>query len=278
MKFCPGSVLRGTLMDLQAHRLRSRKRHEPYLRVRHHRTAELEPLPRAQVHHPIRQARLLQQAHKPRRNRRSIDRRLQNHRVPADDRRRRHPRHNRKRKVPWRNHRADAQRYVTKLVTFSGKLNRCRRSIEPQRLASIELQKVDRLAHIRIGLAPVLADLIGQPRAELELPLANQRRRPKQQPGALRDWNSLPTQKRSLSRLPRLLPRAQRQPADECLSPVRVALDSQKRSCPRYECACRPRSGRTLVPVRSGPTEAPLPSAAYFRRSRSQQMVHSQRA
>ncbi len=68
---------------------------------------------------------------------------------------------------------------------------RCRLS-QAQRLTRIELQKVDGLGHIGIGLNPVLAHLVGQPGAELKFALANQLRRLQQQGRALLHGHVLP--------------------------------------------------------------------------------------
>ena len=165
----------------------------------HQRAAHLRA-PLHQVHYAIRQSRLHQQCDEPRRNRRRIGRRLQHHRVAADDGRRRHPGHDRQRKVPRRNHRSHAQWNVAQLVALAWILNRRRRCIQSQRLACVKLQKVDALANIRIGLAPVLADLQRQPRAELEVSLAQQLRRTHQQSHALRRSSPAPTRKSRMSR------------------------------------------------------------------------------
>ena len=54
------------------------------------------------------------------RNRRRIARWLQDHRIAADDRRRRHARHDRRGKIPGRDYRADAERDVAQCVAFAG--------------------------------------------------------------------------------------------------------------------------------------------------------------
>ena len=82
--------------------------------------------------------------------------RLQDHGVPGDDRGHGHARHNGEREVPGRDHRAYAQGQVVQLVMLAGQLNRRRRFFQPQRLASVELRKVDCLGDIGIGLGPVL--------------------------------------------------------------------------------------------------------------------------
>ena len=69
-------------------------------------------------------------------------------------------------------------------IALAGILNGRCGSSKPQSLARIELQKVDGLAHISIGLSPVLAYLECQPGHELELALANYVSRIQQQRNA----------------------------------------------------------------------------------------------
>ena len=75
-------------------------------------------------------------------------------------------------------------------------LDRRRRLSQPQRLARIEFQKVDRLGDIRIRLDPILAHLVRQPGAELKLAFTNQLRRLQQQGRALFDCHKLPRRER----------------------------------------------------------------------------------
>ena len=91
----------------------------------------------------------------------------------------------------------------TQLIALAGILDRRRRLRQAQRLTRIELQKVDGLGHIGIGLNPVLAHLVGQPGAELKFALANQLRRLQQQRRALFHRHVLPGRKRFQRRLHR---------------------------------------------------------------------------
>ena len=91
----------------------------------------------------------------------------------------------------------------TQLIAFPGILDGRRRPGQPQRLARIELQEVDGLGDIRIRLNPILAHLVGQPRAELKLAFANQLCRLQQQGRALLHRHVLPGCERLQGRLHR---------------------------------------------------------------------------
>ena len=85
----------------------------------------------------------------------------------------RHARHDGQREVPGRDHHADTERDVEELVVFAGDLRDRLRFGEPQRLAAVELEKVDRLGDVGVRLGPALAHLVDHPRRELELALAD---------------------------------------------------------------------------------------------------------
>ncbi len=164
----------GTLMDLQTDGLRTGKCDETCLRMGDNSAPEVGALARAQVDDAVRQANLFEQFHKLRGNRRGVDRRLQDDGVAADDRGRGHSGHDREGEVPRWNHGTNAERDIAQLVAFARKLNRRSGSVQAKRLAAVELQKVDGLAYVGVGLAPVFADLECQPCAELEAAFANQ--------------------------------------------------------------------------------------------------------
>src|SRR5258705_5853811 len=137
--------------------------------------AELRPLAGAKVHDAVRQANLFEQFHKLRGDRWCVDGRLQDYGISADNRSGRHSGHDGKGKVPRRNDSTYAQRNIAKFVALARELDRRGCLVQSQGLASIELQKVDGLADIRVRLRPGLVDLQGQPGAELEASFANQR-------------------------------------------------------------------------------------------------------
>ena len=84
---------------------------------------------------------------------------LRTTRVPGDERGGRHPREDRVREVPRRDHGAGAERDVERL----GKLARVRRdgdlAAPAEHLAGVELEEVDRLGGLDVGLGPGLPDL-----------------------------------------------------------------------------------------------------------------------
>src|SRR5665213_822814 len=79
---------------------------------------------------------------------------------------------------------------------FTRHLDRRRRARQPQGLARIELQKVDALADVRIGLGPVLSHLESKPRTKLQMPLADESRSPQQKIDTLAHSRPRPLWKR----------------------------------------------------------------------------------
>ena len=68
---------------------------------------------------------------------------------------------------------AHAERDVKQLVALAGVLDGGGCGGQAQGFACVELEEVDGLAHVGVGLGPVLADFVGEPGAELELALAD---------------------------------------------------------------------------------------------------------
>ena len=169
-----------------------------------HGAAELRALARAEVDDAVRQANLFEQLHKLRGDRWCVDGGLQNYGIAADNGSGGHSSHDGEWEVPRWNYRTHAQRNVAQPVAFAGELDRRSCLVQPQRLASVELQKVDGFAHIGIGLAPVLADLKGQPGAELEAAFANESGGGEQQRCTLLHGHFAPASKGGLRSLHRL--------------------------------------------------------------------------
>ena len=115
-----GSLIGSNLVDAQTHFARTSKCYVARLGMRHDGIAKTRARARAEVHDAPRHARFFQQFDELRRDRGRVARRLQNHRVPRDDRSQGHARHDRSRKVPRRNYRAHAQRDVEEIVALSG--------------------------------------------------------------------------------------------------------------------------------------------------------------
>ena len=122
--------------------------------------------------------------------------RLEHDGVAGDDGRGGHAGHDRAREVPRRDDDADAQRDVVQLglVVRLG-IGRMRLA-QPQHLAAVELQEVDRLRGVGVGLDPRLAGFEHHQRAELVLALAHDLCRMEQVTGPLRIWNALPVLER----------------------------------------------------------------------------------
>ncbi len=198
----------------------------------HNRIAEARSRSRAEIHHAARHSGLFQHLNELRGNRRRIARRLQDHRVPGHDRSRRHPRHDGEREIPRRNHRAHAQRNIDQFIRLPRQLDRRLRLRQPQRLAAVELEKVDRLAHVGIGLGPVLAHFVRKPCAELEIALPDNLRRSQQQRSPRLNRSPAPRLKRLQARLAWPVRRARRRPSDERRPPAPAAPDSATGSCP----------------------------------------------
>ncbi len=117
-------------------------------------------------------ARLIQNINEDCGDGRRIARRLHHHRVSRDDGSHRHAAHNRRRKIPRRNHDADAERNIFEIVFFAVERGQFLRSTQAQRLASIVFAEIDQLGDVRIGFRPGLANFVAQPRVEFEAPLA----------------------------------------------------------------------------------------------------------
>src|SRR5579862_2480761 len=144
------------------------------------------------IHYAFGHAGFFEQFHKLGGDRGRIARRLQNHRVAADNGGQRHASHNGAGKIPRRNDRAYAQRNVVQGVVFAGQLNRSLRFRKTQGLARVELAEVDGLGNVGIGLGPVLADFEDQPCHVFHLALAHEIADAEDEAGALFDGGTAP--------------------------------------------------------------------------------------
>ena len=174
-----GDHLGGGTNDLQAHRLRSRERDRLHVAMANERGADIalagqqrdclgRDSARAQRLHDAQSApgRLLGG--------------LEHDRVAGGERPRGHPAGDRDREVPRGDDSGDAARDVAQLVALPGDLDQLRAGRELDRAARVVLEKVDRLAHVGIGLGPGLGALAHLERGELEPPLAHPRSSPQQ--------------------------------------------------------------------------------------------------
>ena len=104
----------------------------------------------------------------------SVGRGLEDDGVAADDGRSGHAGHDGEREVPGRNDGADAEGDVAEEIFFAGVLDGGGGSVEAEGFAGVELEEVDGLAYVGVGLGVVLADFEGEPGAEVEVALADE--------------------------------------------------------------------------------------------------------
>ena len=158
-----------------------------------------------EVHDAGRQSCFFEQREESIRDPRRVARRLEHDGVACDDGRGGHPRHDRQREVPRRNHRADAEGDVDEIVVLAFDLRDRLLARVAIRLARVELEEVDGLGRIRVRLGPRLADFERHRGRELVLALAHQRRGFEQHAGANLNRLTLPRLERFPARLDRLL-------------------------------------------------------------------------
>ena len=97
-----------------------------------------------------------QEIDEPRSHDRRIARRLEHDGIARDDRRRRHPDHDRRCKVPGRNYRSDAERNIDELVALAVDRDDGVRLGIAQRFARVELEEIDRFGNVGVGFDPAL--------------------------------------------------------------------------------------------------------------------------
>ena len=162
---------------MQTDFFRARERNEANLGMSDDRVADLAARARNEVHDAGRNADFVQEVDEPGRHDRRVARGLEDDRIARDDCRGSHTGHDRSGEVPRRNDRADAERDVDHLVSFAFDRNDGVRLRVAQRLACVELEKVDRFGDVPIRLDPALPDLVDQQRVVFEAAFAQQRGR-----------------------------------------------------------------------------------------------------
>src|SRR5215207_721842 len=100
--------------------------------------------------------------------------------VPRDDGSARHPREDGGREVPGSDDDPDAHRLVGVAALLAGDGVDLDPVLEPQHLASVILEEIYGLRHLRVGLEPGLAAFVGFPGEQLELAPLHYRRCPEQ--------------------------------------------------------------------------------------------------
>src|SRR5579863_5014358 len=166
-------VLRRTEMNFEANGARAGEGDEAGLRMLDDSIAERGSGAGAKIDHAIGHAGLFEDLDKARSDGGRVARWLEDHCIAGDDSGSRHSGHDGEGEVPGRNHRTYAERNVKKLVALAGILNGSRGPGQAQRFARVELKEVDRLAHVRVGFGPVLANLVDEPSHELKSALVN---------------------------------------------------------------------------------------------------------
>src|SRR3989442_15954862 len=181
----PRRLVGGDFVDPQSYFARTRKGDVASLGMGHNRVPKACARPGAEVDDALGHTGFLEQFDKFRSDSRRVARWFQNHGVAGNYRSQRHPSHNRARKVPWRNHRAYAQRNVQQGVMLAGHLHRELSLGEPQCFPAVVFAKIDGLGDVRVCLCPILANLKYHPGAKLELALAQQIAYAEQKAGTL---------------------------------------------------------------------------------------------
>ena len=117
---------------------------------------------------------------------------LEHDRVARGQRRGGHTRRNREREVPGGDDGRDSARNVAQRVALAGRLQEGGSTLELDRAARVVLEKVDRLAHVGVGLGPRLGALAHLQRRQLDAALAQPRGGRAEDPGAFRGGASGP--------------------------------------------------------------------------------------
>ena len=166
MKCWPGWVLAARLVDFQADGFGSGEGDEARLRVRDDGRAEGGAGAGAEVDDAGGQAGFFEDAEEDGGDGGRVAGGFEDDGVAADDGGGGHAGHDGEREVPRRDDGADAERNVAELVALSGVLDGRGGGVEAEGFAGVELEEVDGLAYVGVGLGPVLADLVGEPGAE----------------------------------------------------------------------------------------------------------------
>ena len=256
----PGLDDRRALDDLQADRLRPREHDERDRWVLDQIGADLLADAGQEGQHTGRDARLVEDLDQTQRDSGRLLRRLEQHRVAGDQRGGDHAGGDREREVPRRDHDADAERLVGVRVGFARDLADATSAREAERLASVVLAEVDRLAHVGVGLDDRLAGFEDLERGQLDAPRAQDRGRPEQDRRSFVPRDGAPRRPRGRGDVERA--RRQRQRSAQ---PLRHTTRSNATRVDRHDLAVgrddldrrRGRARRS----RGGPTASPTPRA-----------------
>ncbi len=183
--------------------------------MRDQRVADRSSGTRNEIDHSGRQTDLVQEIDENRCDHRSIARWFEHDRITGDERRRRHPGHDCERKIPRRNHDADAERNIAQHVFFAADRHERRRFVVTQRFAGVEFHEVDRFGRVGVGFRPALSDLEHEQRVEIIAALTNELRGAEQNLRALLCARVFPRRKvaeRRLDRFVRLFERSRSRP------------------------------------------------------------------
>ncbi len=161
-----GLGLGGGLVDFEADLLAAGEGDEAGLRVRDDGGAEAGAGAGAEVDDAVGHAGLFEQREEAGGDGGGVDRGLEDDGVAGDDGGGGHAGHDGEGEVPGRDDGADAERDVAELVALAGELDGGGGAVEAEGFAGVELEEIDALAYVGVGLGPVFADLVGEPGAE----------------------------------------------------------------------------------------------------------------
>ncbi len=223
--FLPGLRRGRQLVDAQAYFFGTGERNEANLRMRNDRIADLAARAGNKVHNARRYSDLVQKVDEPSGNDRGIARRFEHDGVTANDCRRGHADHDGAGEVPRRDYRPHAKRNIHQLVSFALERHDGLRLGVTKCLARVELDEVDCLTNVAIGLGPALANFVNQERIVNKAPGPQQLGHLKKVGGALRERAMAPRFERAsrrFNRFYRLLLRCGAGDADHFLGIGRI--------------------------------------------------------
>ncbi len=164
------------LMDAHPRRHGAREVDESDPRIVDEAVADLVVGAGDQVHDPGRPARLLDAVHEHAGDDGRVGGGLEHHGVARRHRSDRAPHQDGQQEVPRRDHQTHADRFERGDVLLTRPRVRDERPVEVERGTGVVLDEVDRLGHVGVGFAEVLAGLERLPRAQLELAASEHRR------------------------------------------------------------------------------------------------------
>ena len=165
----PGCGVGGALVNLEADGFGAGEGDEAGFRVLDDGVAERGAGAGTEVDHAVGKAGFFEDLDETGGDGGRVARRLEDDGVAGDDGGGGHAGHDGEREVPGRDDGAHAERDIEEFVALARILDGRAGGGQAQRLAGVELEEIDGLADIGVGLGPVLADFVGEPGHEFEL-------------------------------------------------------------------------------------------------------------